>query len=165
MINIDDKILTQIKPSNKWIEVAKKDYAMYGVSNVHEAKVVACYKAGSLYKKDNTITLYNYGDDASFINELSNSYYSLQINIQEQNEYGIFPQYWEMFGINQFFSVLKLIHNPIMNIVDVFFVYQGTVYSFHTYLPAEEKNLRLASLMKKYEDIKYIIQVINELKN
>lgn len=165
MVELTDKILEKITPAKNWSKISRKDYERYGVSNVQEAKVVACYKTDAFYGVDNVVTLYQYGDDASFINELAESYSSLQTSIEQQKEYGICPKHWEMFGINQFYSVIKLIHNPIVNIVDIFFVYKGMVYSFHTYLPSEEKHLKLAAIMRKNSDINYIIKVINELKD
>ena len=163
MVGITDKVSGRLVPAKNWVKISQNDYEKYGVSNVQEAKVVACFKTDPMYGTDNVVTLYNYGNDASFINELAESYDGLKSDLEQQKMYGICPKHWEMFGINKFYSVIKLIHNPVINIVDIFFVRNGTVYSFHTYLPSEEKQLKLAVLIRKNADIAHIIKVINEL--
>ena len=148
-----------------WQQIDKKDYASYGIANFPEAKVIASYKIGVLYRSFNTMTLYDYGKNENFIDDLKFSYEELQMDIEEQEEYGVFPLHWENFGDNKFFSVLRLVHNPIMNIIDLFFIVDNNVYCFHTYLPKEEKSLKLDELTKRYKDIQHVVKEINAIKN
>ena len=151
-------------PMKHWHEIESKDFASYGVANMPEAKVISCYKIGVLYRAYNTMTLYDYGKDDNFVQELYKSYKELQLSLEQQDEYCIFPEHFEIFNKTRFLSVIKLIHNPAMNIIDIFFVIRGRVFCCHTYVPKEEKNLKLNELVQKYEYINHVVAKINGIK-
>ena len=127
------EILQKFSAQLNWVEIKEDEWKDYGIISLEEAKVLVSYKIGTIYKSFNTLTLFDYGKDYKFINDMAQSYESLQNNAQEQYELGVFPIYWENTN-NKFLSVLRLIKNPVMNIVDIFFVYKKIVYCFHNYL-------------------------------
>lgn len=165
MTNSINLKLEKFQPKNNWKFIEKQDYAKYGIVSLSEAKVVFAYEVGTLNNKPNTVALYDYGVDDNFITELMASYYDLQSDISQQEEYGVFPMYWQRFNGENLLSVLKLISYPVMNIIDLFFVAEERIYAFHTYLPKNEQNFNLAYLMSKYDNIKYLVEKIDELKD
>lgn len=158
-------ILDKIEPHSSWIKLKEKDYINNSVTETTGAILMESYSAGKLYGKANTVTIYDYGHDEDFISELEESYDELQLDIDSQNEYGIFPLYWERFGSNNMLSVIKLIASPAVCVVDLFFGYNQDMYGFHTYIPGEEKQLKLSDLYNNYPNIRHIIDEINKLKN
>ena len=154
-----------IEPHSSWFKIERNDYSNYGIIETTDSKIVVSYNIGKIYNQQNTLTLYNYGKDDGFISELADSYKELQLNFKEQDEYGVFPLYWENFGNGCFLSVLKLITNPSMNIIDIFFVFGGQVYSIHTYLDKKEHNFKLTNLCSKYPNLRHIINELTKIKN
>ena len=146
-----------------WDEIPNSKFEDFGIINLPDAKVISSYKVGEIYNINNTLTLYYYGEEENFIEDLAQSYESLKNNEDEQIEYGIKPMHWEFFGKNNLLSVLKQINNAQMYIVDLFFMAKNGIYSFHTYIPKEEKDLTLQTLVKKYPYIKHTVEEINEL--
>lgn len=146
-----------------WEQIPNSKYEDYGIIELPDARAISCYKIGKLYNIDNTLTLYYYGEEDGFIQDLAQSYEELKADEKEQKEYGVKPEHWEFFGKNNLVSILKQIDNGQMYIVDLFFENNNGIYSFHTYLPKEENNLDLQSLIKKYPYIKHIVGEINEL--
>ncbi len=155
-------ILDKFEPHSSWIKLNENDYAVNSVSQANGAILMVSYSVGKLYGKDNTVTLYNYGKVNGFFKELEQSYEELQVDVREQQVYGIFPVYWENFGDNKMLSVIKLVNSPSVCVVDLFFGYNQNVYGFHTYIPSEEKSLKLSELSAKYPNIRHIIDEINK---
>lgn len=160
-----DLIEYKFNPHQSWIKLDKNDYSNYAVVQISEAEIVSAYKIGSLYNFSNTVVLYNYGKNDGFLSDLEASYNELQHSIEEQDELGVFPVYWESFGDNKMLSILKLITHPVMNIVDIFFEYNDDMYCFHTYIKSEEKKLDITNLSAHYPNIRHIINEINNLQN
>ena len=152
-----------IKPMEGWEKIEKEDYDKYGVVTLNEAKAIISYRTEGFYGQ-NTVTLYDYGQDEDFIPDLKASYQELFYDIGLQDEYGVFPVYWEDFGKGNFLSVLKLTYKPVMNIVDLFFNIDNNIYAYHTYLPKEENKLDIKSLKQKYYDINFIVEKLNDLQ-
>mgnify|MGYP006939713824 CR=1 FL=1 len=165
MQNTVDKLKNQLTQKLSWQEIEPKDYANYGIASFPEARVVYCYKVGTIYGAFNTLTLYDYGKDDKFIKQLNESYLELQDNKEEQEELGMKPEHWEVFDKNSaMLSIVKVLIKPEFNVVDVFFVFMKNVYCFHTYIVGDDKDLSLDNLQRKYEIIDHIVKEINGLK-
>ena len=160
-MNIFDKF----EPHSSWIKMDPKDFIVNGVTETTGAVLLGAYSIGTLYGRANTVSFYNYGKADGFLAELEDAYGELAININEQSEYGIAPLAWEFFGKDKMLSVIKLVQSPHVGIVDLFFAYNQKMYSCHTYIPSEEKNLKLKELYIKYPNIRYMIDDINKLED
>ena len=155
-------ILYKIAPHPSWIKLAEKDYASYGVLDTEESKVIVAYSIGVLYGTNNTCVLYKYNDREEFMAELEESYKDLKVDLDLQEDYGVFPIYWNK-KYKRLFSVFLLVNNPVMNIVDYFFEYDGKTYCFHTYISGEEKDCDMQDLYVKYPNIRHIIDEVDKL--
>ncbi len=149
-------------PNKNWKVLDKKDMLNYGIADLSDATIVGCYNINNNVNVYSTVTLYNYGEYDNQIDDMANDYKNLQINLKEQDEYGVFPLYFEKISKNVFLSVLKPVHNPALIMVDLFFVYAGKLYSFHVNINKNEKNLTLKELCKKYEHIGYCYDAISK---
>ena len=164
MLSTIDKLKSQLTCKFNWVEIKANEYASYGIANLPEAQVVFSYKVGAIYNTFNTLTLYDYGKDKKFIKELDRSYNELSENAEEQKELGIMPVYWNICRKNAMLSVVKVIINQMLNVVDLFFVYDGNVFCFHTYLPGEETDFNEANLIQRYEVMEHIFKEIDGIK-
>ena len=108
-------------------------------------------------------TQYHYGDKQDCFEALKEFYDELQLDIDAQDESGIFPMHYEFFGDGKMLSITKLVNNPVVTIVDLFFEYRGKVYGLHTYLSKDEKQVTLDKLCQKYPNIRYMVDEINKL--
>ncbi len=165
MLSTVDKLKNKLTQKLSWIEIEPKEYANYGIVSMPEAKVVYCYKVGTIYGAFNTLTLYDYGKDDKFIKQLNESYAELKDNEEEQEELGMKPEHWELFDNNDaMLSVVKVLIRQEFNVIDVFFVFMNNVYCFHTYIVGNEKDLSLNNLQNKYEIVSHIVKEVNGLK-
>lgn len=158
------KLLSQLTARLNWKEILPYEYANYGIANLPEAKVISAYKILSNEQDFNVVSLYDYGKDGKFIKELEDTYIDLKDDTEAQKELGIKPVYWECCGKNIMLSVISVMTSDIFYVVDIFFVYLGEVYCYHTYIPSSERCLDFGSLMQKYDVIGYAMKEINGLK-
>ena len=101
-------------------------------------------------------------DISGFTNwNTENVYFALYF-FDAQNQNGIFPMHYEFFGDNKMLSVTKLVNNPVVAIVDLFFQVDNKVYGYHTYLPNDEKQVELNDLCQNYPNIRYVVDEINK---
>ena len=147
-------------PNKNWKVLEKKDMSNYGIADLDDAKIVCCYKINNKTDVYSTVSLYYYGEYDNQIDNMVNDYKNLQINLKEQDEYGVFPLYFEKVSKNIFLSALKPVHNPALIMVDLFFAYGQKFYSFHINIDKNEKNLTLKELCKKYAHIGYCYDAI-----
>lgn len=152
-----------IQPHFSWITIEPKDYLLNGVVLSPDAELVVAYNIGLLYGKTNTVTVYDYGELEDFFDELKEFYDELQIDLDAQEENNLFPMHYEMFGKNKMLSITKLVNNPVMIIVDLFYQKKGRIYGVHTYLPSDEKHVKLEELCENYPNIRYLVDEINKL--
>lgn len=160
-----DTLKNTFQPYFKWDLLKKEEYKNYGIINISEAEIVDCYIIGEIYGLKNTLVIYNYGINDGFVADLVDQYKELQIDYELQEELNVFPMHWEIFENNCLFSVFKLINNPVMSVLDIFFEYNKNIICFHTYIEAEEKHFDLLKLCNKYPNIRHIINEITRLKN
>ena len=158
------KLLSQLTARLNWKEILPYEYEKYGIANLPEAKVLSAYKVELNTQQFNILSLYDYGKDNKFIKELESTYLELQQDFDEQNELGITPVYWECCGKNIMLSVISVKSSDVLYVVDIFFVYSGEVYCYHTYIPSSEKDLDFGALIQKYDVIGYVLKEINGLK-
>ena len=152
-----------ISPHFSWTKIDEKDYLANGVAIMQGVELLGAYKIGDLYGATNTVTFYDYGKDEDFFESLKEFYDELQLDIDAQEENGVFPMYYEIFGDGKMLSITKLVNNPVVTIVDLFFREGKNVYGCHTYLPKDEKKVTLADLCQNYQNIGYIVDEINKL--
>ncbi len=145
----------------EWTEINKKDFSIYGIADFPDAKVEEAFLIANEKNAFNAVTLYCYGDDDGQIDEMENDYQELQLSLKEQDECGVFPLYWEKKD-DLFISVLKPVYNPVLNMVDLFFVENNKLYSFHFNINKDEKNLTLEDLCEKYSHIGYCYNAISK---
>ena len=151
-----------VTPHPSWTKIEPEEYIANGVSLAPEVTLVGAYKIGELYGSTNTMTVYDYGDAEDFFDSLKEFYDELQLDIDAQNQNGIFPMHYEFFGDNKMLSVTKLVNNPVVAIVDLFFQVDNKVYGYHTYLPNDEKQVELNDLCQNYPNIRYVVDEINK---
>ena len=152
-----------IQPHFSWITIEPSDYLMNNVALIPDVKLEVAYNIGLLYGRTNNVCIYNYGEIPNFFDEMKEFYDELQLDLDAQEENNIFPMHYEMFGKNKMLSVTKVISSPVVTIIDLFFQKKGKIYSCHTYVPLEEKQVDLQSLCDNYPHIRYIVDEINKL--
>ena len=157
-----NQFLKEFKPNKEWIKIYPNEYALYGIDKNTSATALCVYKAGKLYSADNSMVIFYYGKINSFFDDLAKEYEELRLNLDSQESYGAYPEHWERKD-NIFYSVLKLVKSPNMHMVDIFFDKGGDIYCAHTYIENEEKDLSLSNISKKYADIGYILDEIENL--
>ena len=144
-------------PAN-WKLLDEKDYTKNGIMKTEDVDNLATYIVGKMVNANRTGSFLYYGEDADFIKNYYEEMTLIQKDYNLQEDTGLFPAHIEKIGNNAVVSVIKLIKNPSMYIVDIMMNFEDKIYSYHTYIEKTEKNLWINYLATKYEDIKFVVE-------
>ena len=143
---------------NDWILLNEDEYHINGVADLKDVENLKTYIVGKIMNSNRTGSFLYYGKEYNFIEDYYNEMKEVQKNFNLQEEIGFFPAHVEKIGLNCAMSVVKLIKNPSMYIVDIMIDNEGYIYAYHTYIDKTEKNLWVNYLATKYNDIKYVVE-------
>ena len=131
---MENNIVESLEIPMQWNIISKNEYSKYHIISTADANVVCSWFTAIGKDKKSIVTLYNYGNDKGFINDLNESFEEIKESTELQEQYGIIPVRCKKIKIGKnvvFFCSIKTSDFSGVS-VDMYFNYEGTNYALHT---------------------------------